>query len=71
MYGMSGPELLTQLKVNDALRNAERIHRASAVLKERNAARRALFAMNVARFWRRAAARPGLATKPEAAVIAS
>jgi len=61
MYGMSGPELLTQLKVNDTLRNAERLHRVSAELKERNAARRALFMLNVARFWRRqAAARPAL-----------
>ncbi len=68
MYGMSGPELLTQLKVTDTLRNAERIHRASAVLKERNAARRALFATNVARFWRRTTAQPALAAKPEAAV---
>lgn len=68
MYRMSGPELLTQLKVTDTLRNAERIHRASSALKERKAARRALFAMNVARFWRRSAARPALAAKPEAAV---
>ena len=68
MYGMSGPELLTQLKVRDTLREAERIHQVSAVLKERKAARRALFAMNVARFWHRAA-RPSLA-KHEA-IIAS
>jgi hypothetical protein len=61
MYGMTGPELLTQLKVNDTLRNAERLHRVSAELKERNAARRALFMLNVARFWRRqAAVRPPL-----------
>ncbi len=68
MYGMSGPELLTQLKVNDSLRNAERLHRVSAELKERNAARRALFAMNLARFWRRAAVRLSLTAKHEAAV---
>lgn len=68
MYGMSGPELLTQLKVTDTLRNAERTYRASAVLKERNVARRALFAMNVARFWRRTEAQPALAAKPKAAV---
>ena len=68
MYGMSGPELLTQLKVNDTLANAERLHRASVVLKERNAARRALFALNVARFWRRAAARPVANAKHEAAI---
>lgn len=68
MYGMSGPELLTQLKVTDTLANAERIYRASAVLQERNAARRALFAINVARFWRRTAAQSALAAKPKAAV---
>ena len=68
MYGMSGPELLTQLKVTDTLANAERIYRASAVLQERSAARRALFAMNVARFWRRTPARPALAAKPKGAV---
>ena len=68
MYRMSGPELLTQLKVTDTLRNAERIYRASAVLQERNAARRTLFAMNVARFWRRTAAQPALAAKPKGAV---
>ena len=55
MYGMSGPELLTQLKVSDTLREAERIHRVSAVLKERKAARQGLFAMNLVRFWHRAA----------------
>src|SRR6266568_9307844 len=37
MYGMSGPELLTQLKMRDTLRDAERIHQASTVLKERKA----------------------------------
>ena len=52
MYGMSGPELLTQLKVHDTLREAERIHQVSAVLKERKAARRALAALKWARFWR-------------------
>jgi hypothetical protein len=66
MYGMSGPELLTQLKVNDMRRDAERIHRVSAVLKERNAARRALFAMNVLRFWRRAASLPAPTATREA-----
>ena len=61
MYRMSGPELLTQLKVNDTLREAERIHRVSAVLKERRAARPPLFTLNLARFWRRsAAAQPAL-----------
>jgi hypothetical protein len=57
MYGMSGPELLTQLKVRDTLREAERIHQASAVLKERKAARQALAALKWARFWRGADAR--------------
>jgi hypothetical protein len=61
MYGMSGPELLTQLKVRDTLAEAERIHQVSAVLKERKANRRALFSLNVARFWRhQAATRPVL-----------
>jgi len=61
MYYGSGPELLTQLKVHDTLREAERIYRVSAVLKERKAARRALFTVNLSRFWRRsAAARPAL-----------
>jgi hypothetical protein len=53
MYYGSGPELLTQLKVNDTLREAERIHRVSAVLKERKAARQALFTLNLARLWHR------------------
>jgi len=68
MYGMSGPELLTQLKVHETLREAERIHRVSAVLKERNAARRALFAMNIVRFWRGASALPSPSANHEAAV---
>ena len=53
MYYGSGPELLTQLKVNDTLREAERIYRVSAALKERKAARQALFTLNLARFWHR------------------
>jgi hypothetical protein len=57
MYGMSGPELLTQLRVNDTLRDAERIHRVSVALKERKAARQALAALKWARFWRGADAR--------------
>jgi hypothetical protein len=61
MYQMSGPEMLTQLKVNDMLRDAERIHRVNDVLKERKAARHALFSLNLSRFWRRqAVARPAL-----------
>jgi len=53
MYYGSGPELLTQLKVKDTLRDAERLHRVSSVLNERRAARRALFTMNLTRFWNR------------------
>ena len=56
MYGMSGPELLTQLKMQDTRREAERIHQVSAVLKERKAARHALAALKWARFWRGAGA---------------
>jgi hypothetical protein len=67
MYGMSGPELLTQLKMHDTLREAERIHRVSAALRERSAARRALFAMNLGRFWHRAAALPSPPANHEAA----
>jgi len=60
MYGMSGPELLTQLKVRDTLREAERLHQVSAVLKERKAARRALLTLSRARFWRADTRRPAL-----------
>jgi hypothetical protein len=61
MYSMSGPEMITQLKVKDTLRDAERLHRVSAALRERKAARHALFTLNVARFWhRRSDARPAL-----------
>ena len=56
MYSMSGPEMITQLKVKDTLRDAERLHRVSTALQERKAARQALFALNLARFWRRDAA---------------
>jgi hypothetical protein len=52
MYGMSGPELLTQLKMHDTRREAERIHQVNVVLKERKAARQALAALKWARFWR-------------------
>jgi hypothetical protein len=55
MYGMSGPELLTQLKMQDTHRDAERLHRVSDVLKERKAARSALIRLNLAHFWRRSA----------------
>jgi hypothetical protein len=57
MYGMSGPELLTQLKMQDTRREAERIHHVSVALKERKAARQALAALKWARFWRGADAR--------------
>ena len=61
MYSMSGPEMITQLKVKDALRDAERLHRVSAALRERKAARHALFSLNLARFWHRpAAAQPAV-----------
>jgi hypothetical protein len=64
MYGMSGPELLTQLRVNDTLRDAERLHQVSAVLKERKAARQALSALKRARFWRGADARRSAVPSP-------
>ena len=57
MYGMSGPELLTQLKMQDTRRSAERIHQVNVVLQERKAARQALAALKWARFWRGAGAR--------------
>lgn len=61
MYHMGGAELLTQLKIRDTLREAERIHQVNAVLKERRAAGHPLFSVNLARFWRRrAAAKPAL-----------
>ena len=66
MYGMSGPELLTQLKVRDTLREAERIHQASAVLKERKVARQALLALKRARFWRGSDARRPALPSPTA-----
>jgi len=58
MYSMSGAEMITQLKVKDALRDAERLHRVSAALRERKPVHHALFNLNLARFWQgRAAAR--------------
>jgi hypothetical protein len=61
MYSMSVPEMITQLRVKDTLRDAERLHRVSVALRERKAARRALFTLNVTRFWRRRTdARPAL-----------
>jgi hypothetical protein len=58
MYGMNQLDVMSQARMSDMLRDAERIHQVSALLKERRAARRALFTTNLARFWRRAAARP-------------
>jgi hypothetical protein len=55
---MNQLDVMTQARMSDMLRDAERIHQVSALLKERRAARRALFTTNVARFWRRAAALP-------------
>jgi hypothetical protein len=58
MYGMNQLDVMTQARMSDMLRDAERIHQVSEVLRERRAARRALFSRNLARFWRRAAAMP-------------
>jgi hypothetical protein len=66
MYGMTGPELLTQLKVRDTLREAERIHQVSAVLKERKAARQALLSLSRVRFWRGLGARRPALPSPTA-----
>jgi hypothetical protein len=67
MYGMNQLDVMSQARMSDMLRDAERIHQISAVLKERRAARRALFTKNLARFWRRAAAMPSPATIGDAA----
>jgi hypothetical protein len=53
--------------MGDMLRDAERIHQVSEVLRERRAARRALFTKNLARFWRRAAPLPSPAIIGDAA----
>ncbi|HVS05140.1 MAG TPA: hypothetical protein VHK65_03125 [Candidatus Dormibacteraeota bacterium] len=57
MYGMNQLDMMSQARMSDMLRDAERIHQVNEVLRERRAARRALFTINVARFWRRAAPR--------------
>jgi hypothetical protein len=62
MYGMNQLDVMSQARMGDMLRDAERIHQVSEVLRERRAARRALFTKNLARFWRRAAALPSPAT---------
>jgi hypothetical protein len=67
MYGMNQLDLMSQARMSEMLRDAERIHQVSAVLKERRAARRALFTKNLARFWRRAAALPSPAAIGDAA----
>jgi len=67
MYGMNQLEVMSQARMSDMLRDAERIHQISAVLKERRAARRALFTKNLARFWRHAAAMPSPTTIGDAA----
>ena len=67
MYGMNQLEVMSQARMSDMLRDAERIHQVSEVLKERRAARRALFSKNLARLWRRAAAPPSPATIGDAA----
>jgi len=48
---MSRPELLTNLDVNDALRDAERLHRVAIVLNQRSAIRYELLSLNLERFW--------------------
>jgi len=67
MYGMNQLDVMSQARMGDMLRDAERIHQVAEVLKERRAARRALFTKNLARFWRRAPARPSAATIGDAA----
>jgi hypothetical protein len=62
MYGMNQMDVMSQARMGDMLRDAERIHQVAEVLKERRAARRALLTKNLARFWRRAAALPSPAT---------
>jgi hypothetical protein len=67
MYGMNQLDVMSQARMGDLLRDAERIHQVSEVMKERRAARRALFTKNLARFWRRAAALPSPPAQHEAA----
>jgi hypothetical protein len=67
MYGMNQLDVMTQARMGDMLRDAERVHQVSEVLKERRAARRALFTKNLARFWRRAAVLPSPPAIGEAA----
>lgn len=67
MYGMNQLDVMAQARMSDMLRDAERIHQVSEVLKERRAARHALFSKSLARFWRRAAALPSPPAHHEAA----
>ena len=67
MYGMNQMDVMSQARMGDMLRDAERIHQVAEVLKERRAARRALFTKSLARFWHRAAALPSPATIGDAA----
>ena len=67
MYGMNQLDVMSQARMGDMLRDAERIHQVSEVLKERRAARRALFTKTLAHFWRHAAAVPSPATIGDAA----
>ncbi|HKV31495.1 MAG TPA: hypothetical protein VJT14_10820 [Candidatus Dormibacteraeota bacterium] len=64
---MNQLDAMSQARMGDMFREAERIHQVSEVLKERRAARRALFTKNLTRFWRRAAALPSPATIRDAA----
>jgi hypothetical protein len=66
MYGMNQLDVMSQARMGDMLRDAERIHQVAEVLKERRAARRALFTTNLARFWRRTAALPSTPAQHEA-----
>ena len=67
MYGMNQLDVMSQARMDDMLRDAERIHQVAEVLKERRAARSALLTKSLARFWRRAAAVQSPATIGDAA----
>lgn len=67
MYGINQLDVMSQARMGDMLRDAERIHQVSEVLKERRAARRALFTKSLSRFWRRAATLPSQTTIGDAA----
>jgi len=67
MYGMNQLDVMSQARMSDMLRDAERIHQVCEVLKERRAARRALFSRNLARFLHRSAVLPSSPAIREAA----